>query len=750
MSTINYGGTNRNVYYVDATMTDNTGDGLTPQTAFKDLSASSLVDNSVYIFRRTPKSIYSTVSSGTASQIYNIIFMGMPVSSDIMYAIIPQEAKDAWNTDEEDNNESHASVFFNGKLYLNNADDVGLFRIRVLHADNNNDWCLQVGIDSSDCAYSARDLVVEKCEFTNVNNSLETTTSTFNTNYFARYLWYSCFNVGIKDCDIEANYVALSGYSHISSFENIRALCSQHNEHSSWTDYLIADNWEQRRFSLHHWDNSNNMHGGSSFVKDIHVRWRYNSSWYKPVNILFLSKSFSLENFTIEEAENHIALPSKLYPAVMIVSYGNTFKIKNITVNLPKEQGRGIFESYRWVDYLNLIHGIGLPVKGNYYNRIENLYIRYFNRGDDKSTFITNYNGTFDPDDFSVGRIHNAPSLFYIACRKDQECGKPCDIILGDKTNEHEAGYIIAPYAYGLGGSNINFEADEVHLGAIRIAEGMNIHFKKLYTAASQNFLRLHNANERSEDWSMGHANCVIDEIISYQLTGSPYTGAAVDCYDRIMCNLYVGKSNVKVIPLLAGLARRGHCTITCANDAYTGCFVSRSCYTTVTTWNTIYGGLDKVVLQFKQTGGDDRAWIGRSPFHLFGVTPTTAGLKYIKLRMSKVGFNVDHEIQYLIRMNITQNGEKISDGFYSIITSDTNWHYGTGYNVYIPVNIIDTTNEIYVDFNYTGADQTGVLLLHPEIELVSEIPELISSSDYESSNSSETELISSSSSEVE
>ena len=731
MSTINYGGTNRNVYYVDATMTDNTGDGLTPQTAFKDLSASSLVDNSVYIFRRTPKSSYSTVSSGTASQVYNIIFMGMPISSDKMYAIIPQEAKDAWNTDEEDNNESHASVFFNGKLHLNNADDVSLFRIRVLHADNNNDWSLQVGIDLSSCAYSARNLAIEKCEFTNVNNSLETTPSTFNTNYFSRYIWYSCFNVSMKECDIEANYVAFSGYSHISNFEDISALMSQHNENSSWSgNYMIEDSWNDTRMSLHRWDNSDNMHGGESFVKNIHVRWRYNSSWFSPVNVIFLSKNFSLENFTVEEAESHIALPTKFWPpGTFIRTHANCFKMKNIRVNLPKEQGRGIFYQSRWRDYNTLMESVGVPIKGNYNNKIENVYIRYFNYGDDKSTFISCYNGTFDPENFGVENIHNCNSMFYIECRKDMETGRPVDLILGDRTNDHEAGYIIAPYAYGFGGSNINFEADEVALGCVSVAEGMNIHIGKLYTTASADILRLHNGNERGESWSMGQANCVVDELVSYQLTGSPYTSSAVSCYDRIMCNLYVGKSNVKVIPLLASLARRGHCTITCANDAYTGSFVSRSAYTTVTSWTTIYGGLDKTVLQFKQTSGDERAWIGRSPFHLFGVTPTTAGLKYVWLRMSKVGFTVDKELQYIIRMNVTQNKEKISDGLYAIITPDANWHYGNGYNIYIPVDVVDTTNDIYVDFNYTGKDDTGVLLLHPEIELVDEIPELVSSS---------------------
>ena len=737
MSTMNYGGTNRNVYYVDATMTDNNGDGLTPQTAFKDLSASSLVDNSVYIFRRTPKSSYSTITGGTASQIVNIIFMGMPISSDKMYAIIPQEAKDAWNTDEEDNNESHASVFFSSELYLNNADDVNMFRIRMLRNDNNsNYWCMWVGIDSSSCAYSARDLTIEKCEFTNVNNSLETTTSTFNTNYFSRYVWYSCFNVSMKDCDIEANYVSFSGYSHISNFEDIRALMSQHNENSSWSgNYMIEDSWNAERMSLHCWDNSDNMHGGETFVKDIHVRWRYNSSWFSPVNVIFLSKNFSLENFTIEEAENHIALPTKFWPpGTFIRTHGNCFKMKNIHVNLPKEQGRGIFCQSRWRDYQTLIDNVGVPINGNYNNKIENVYVRYFNYGDDKSTFISCYNGTFDPESFEVGSIHSCNSMFYIECRKDTETGRPVDLILGDRTNDHEAGYIIAPYAYGFGGSNINFEADEVALGCISIAEGMNIHIKKLYTAASADILRLHNGNERGESWSMGQANCIIDELVSYQLTGSAYTSSAVSCYDRIMCNLYVGKSNVRVIPPITSvLARRGHCTITCSNDIYTGNFVSRTACSILKTWNTIYGGLDKVVLQFQCTSGDERAWFGRRPFHLFGVTPTTAGLKYVKVRMSKVSFTDDRELQYLVRMNVTQNGEKLGDSLYAIITPDANWHYGTGYNVYIPVNVEDTRNDIYVDFNYTGVDDTGTMLLHPEIELVNEIPELIVSSSSES-----------------
>jgi hypothetical protein len=195
------------------------------------------------------------------------------------------------------------------------------------------------------------------------------------------------------------------------------------------------------------------------------------------------------------------------------------------------------------------------------------------------------------------------------------------------------------------------------------------------------------------------------------------------------MSNVYVGKSNVCAIPKNAGLSRRGHCTITCANDIYTGSFISRSAYTTLQSWSTIYGNEDKVVLQFKNiSGNNDRAWFGKTPFHLFGIMPTTSGLKYIKLRMSKVGFtnnefnSREKVLQDLIRMNVTQNQSNLSDSSYAIITSDNNWKYGEGYNVYIPVEIEDTTNQIYVDFNYTGNDETGTVLLHPDIELVDTI----------------------------
>lgn len=746
MTTINYGGVNRKVYYVDATMSSG-GDGLTPQTAFKNLNASDFEDNSIYIFRRTPKSIYSTITGGTASKAYNIILTGMPISSDKMYAIIPEEAKEAWNTDENDNNESHASLYFEGNCYFNNVDDFSMFRIRVLHGENVSEWCITVGTDSStNCDYFAKNTTIEKCEFTNVNHSLETTTNTFNKNYFARYLSYNSFNIKIKNCDVESNYEAFGGYSHNSHFENINALVSQQSGEqsefpgeSSVNAYVINDDWEAHRFSYHKHDSSANLSGGTSFVKNFKMTVRYNSSVFKFVNALFLSKNFSLENFSVEEAEEHIAIPVKTYqPGHLINSYARVFKIKNININLPKEQGRGIFVSTPLLeDYIYSNCNVSMPINGNYHNRIENIYVRYYNYGDDKSTFIYNYDdssgsGSFDVDNFSTSRVCGGPcpALFDTSNGRPDYFSVPiCDLILGDKTEEQEKGYVIAPYSYFLRGESWNFEADEIHAACFSVGVGANIHIKKLYTTFSSCIILLNNENYKTEAWAFGNSNCIVDEIISYKLTGSIYNNSAIGCYDRIMSNVYVGKSNVCAIPKIAELSRRGHCTITCANDIYTGNFISRSAYTTLQTWSTIYGNEDKVVLQFKNiNGNNDRAWFGKTPFHLFGIMPTTSGLKYIKLRMSKVGFtnnefnSREKVLQDLIRMNVTQNQSNLSDSSYAIVTSDNNWKYGEGYNVYIPVEIEDTTNQIYVDFNYTGNDETGTVLLHPDIELVDTI----------------------------
>lgn len=744
MTTINYGGVNRKVYYVDATMSSG-GDGLTPQTAFKDLNASDFEDNSIYIFRRTPKSIYSTIKGGAASKPYNIILTGMPISSDKMYAIIPEEAKEAWNTDENDNNESHASLYFEGNCHFNNVDDFSMFRIRVLHRENVSEWCITVGTESSSsCDYFAKNTTIEKCEFTNVNHSLETTTNTFNTKYFARYLWYNSFNIKIKNCDVESNYEAFAGYSHNSHFENINALVSQQSENSSWNAYVINDAWERNRFSFYSVYDTGNLSGGTSFVKNFKMTVRYNSSIFKFVNAIFLSKNFSLENFSVEEAEEHIAIPVKTYqPGHLINSYARVFKIKNININLPKEQGRGIFvnNSYLSTDssYMNCNCNVSMPINGNYHNRIENVYVRYYNYGDDKSTFIYNYtannssnvSGSLDVDNFSTDNVCGiCYALFDISNGTPGSCSAPiCDLILGDKTEEQEKGYVIAPYSYFLYGESWNLEADEIHAACFAVGTGANIHIKKLYTTFSSHIILLNNENYSTQRVHWGNSNCIVDEIISYKLTGSIYNNSAIDCYDRIMSNVYVGKSNVCVIPRSAGLSRIGHCTITCANDIYTGNFISRSTYTTLQSWSTIYGDEDKVVLQFKNiSGNNDRAWFGKTPFHLFGIMPTTSGLKYLKLRMSKVGFtNIEFNsrekvLQDLIRMNVTQNHSNLSDSSYAIVTSDNNWKYGEGYNVYIPVEIEDTTNQIYVDFNYTGNDETGTVLLHPDIELVDTI----------------------------
>lgn len=89
-----YSTVNFNVLYVDPSIAIG-GDGSTPALALKNLpaTADAFETDTCYIIRRTDETASVTIPNGTNTEIYNLLLMGMPTPDDLMYDIVPEEAK---------------------------------------------------------------------------------------------------------------------------------------------------------------------------------------------------------------------------------------------------------------------------------------------------------------------------------------------------------------------------------------------------------------------------------------------------------------------------------------------------------------------------------------------------------------------------------------------------------------------------------------------------------------------------------
>lgn len=122
MTTLIYKDYEYNVVYVDPSITSE-GDGTTYDKALVNIPT-TLVDNTCYLIRRTPKEVYTQTTAATNTSITHIMFMGMPKETDEEYDLITDESvKTAWGSDDAE----YANVMGNA-LILNYIRELSLTR----------------------------------------------------------------------------------------------------------------------------------------------------------------------------------------------------------------------------------------------------------------------------------------------------------------------------------------------------------------------------------------------------------------------------------------------------------------------------------------------------------------------------------------------------------------------------------------------------------------------------------------------
>ena len=102
-------------------------------------NAADFTDNTCYLIRRTQESYATIIPNGENSNISNLLLLGMPNPSDLMYDFVPEEAKTAWGEDEA-KYANVKSVVTDGRFQLPNLRVFLMHRVYLFRdgIDSNN------------------------------------------------------------------------------------------------------------------------------------------------------------------------------------------------------------------------------------------------------------------------------------------------------------------------------------------------------------------------------------------------------------------------------------------------------------------------------------------------------------------------------------------------------------------------------------------------------------------------------------
>ena len=336
------------VRYLDPSATSG-GDGSTPAKAMKSFPEDiyELEDNIAWIIRRTDEKYSMQLPRGECDSVQNILFFGMPKSSDAMWSIVPDEAKTAWGADTAE--------------YANIKADTG-----------DDPW----GDECSFRLNNVKTFLLHRCYVFRDNTPAYSSIFKFpSSDYIANISIEHC-KFGSKGIDIDkSGYVAAVNSSNCSLYFHVNTayVFSMHhcivNVVNYGDDYYYDSNnpinvYNARYFSVSDIDVftttsqyggdygpgsgtmlnfSNGSWGGAySDYEDLRFHILINKDWgYFPALFYSAVNDYCvLKNVTVEVLERRLGSgePSAYgVSQTLIRSHGSReFEIENITVNLPK------------------------------------------------------------------------------------------------------------------------------------------------------------------------------------------------------------------------------------------------------------------------------------------------------------------------------------------------------------------------------------------------------------------------------
>lgn len=368
------------VVYVDPSKSTS-GDGTMPTTAKNALptSASDYVDGTCFIIRRTAETAACVLPSGTCYDVKNIIFMGMPTSSDAMWELVPTAAKTAWGNDSA----QYANIQMtanNGSFQLPAINHFLLHRVYLFRDNLSADSYLLRFYNSSEMIGC---YAFEHCKFgsrgINLDNSAYIGALTQSRCKAYVYIYYARM-VDISDCVINHAVTGSSSNGHgiyinwsdVINVQDVKIFAAAWTSSSQNYPLYLASNYNKGvECNIVNVTETVRMNGSASYVPTLFYVQGYIALNIKNIKVEMgtpLSSSqpssFSIESpimhlgsvYEMSVDSINVALPrcwdcrgavinmSRCYESTYVPGIGKA--IKNIAVQLGDTSGIGSNTSY--------------------------------------------------------------------------------------------------------------------------------------------------------------------------------------------------------------------------------------------------------------------------------------------------------------------------------------------------------------------------------------------------------------------
>ena len=329
-----YSNVDFNVVYVDPS-TETAGDGSTPETALKDLPATveEFVSDTCFLIRRTSEEFAAVIPSGTHNEMYNLMILGMPNAADLMYDLVPDEAKSAWDADAAGYANVKSTVY-NGAFQMPNIRHFILHRVYLfrdnINADNyifyfynGNDYRACISIDH--CKFGSKGLDVDSNDYAGGPVTASRLKS-YMYIYYARILSISDLTMNFTVTGNTSNaYGIYCRFAEILHVEDVRIYSPMSYTSSGYYALYLSDRSDE---------------GIECVIRNVTQKVFFNGT-YEYIPCMLIVQGYLNAKIHDLKMEMGTALsearPSNLFinNTIVYLNYLREYSVKNITVNLP-------------------------------------------------------------------------------------------------------------------------------------------------------------------------------------------------------------------------------------------------------------------------------------------------------------------------------------------------------------------------------------------------------------------------------
>jgi len=683
--TLRIGSMDYSMYYVDPSI-ETAGDGSTPETALADLpTLENIADKTCFIIRRTAADYACQHVYGETSTVQNLVFWGMPPSSDPTYQLMPAAAQTAWGADTAD----YAQIKITGNQLLNltSLNNLRCCGIRFFRADSvtTDAYFFQVN-DSSNANVSFR-----KCKFTHAVGDLNAYADVVPTNYYSRYVYIDGIN-SFECVDCEIHHANADDHFSIRVRNAMFAVCCGNVSYATtgrgYVIYLCADT--SYRGSIIRCNNNKFYYYGNGA--------QTNSSYIPGMLYTGCARRVEVKGLTLTYAGTLGTYSNTLYCDRYIVLIQNCYQydIADISLDLGK------CWYFAGTQAALCISPAETTDNNDYLNSVKNLTLQAAES--DGFGSYNNYDAADNIDDDSW------------PLRLALPYGTQHAAVVDTVTVNNPRGK--AAYFSGCNAKNINLKGTVRAYCSILSIATLSTWFpgRAVYAATGANiYIGTATVNKENESYEYDDDPLVIST--PYETTGTVYVAEANSVVFGSTLSSSSDHSNAEEF-------------IGVGSQIDAGNFRLRTSNYLCQTWNVNRTGGATACLKLEGSANSGSATfmgIGRYPYQGIEVTPTATGVHLARIYVAAKGFSSSEDLADKTQVEIEVPD---ADGRAKVYRSnlcgvwnddaDSVWNNDsdlTQYVLEIPVDI-ETTDAVQFRIFYNYYSASGFLYIDPAVTL--------------------------------